>query len=345
MSKDITRREFLKLSGLGMTTLSAALPIYQLSKPPIPQLGRVTSASLSVYSEPTDQSRIVFQRYRDDILHIFDDVVSEDGPGYNPLWYRVWGGYVHSGFVQKVKNQLNPILYEFPSSGQFMEVTVPLTQSYRIRTNKIWDPFYKLYYSSMHSVSEVIEGPDGEAYYRVNNPLLTLSYYVKATHLRLIDELEFSPIHPDVDPRDKRIEISLDFQKLRAFENNTLIKECLVSTGRANFNITPDMIPTETPKGNHIIRNKRPSIHMGVGDAVTLRSDGDYPGVPWVSYFEPTTGVAIHGAYWHNNFGMTMSAGCINMLSDNAKWIYRWCTAGINDSYANTTYHTPVLVF
>lgn len=346
MNVPSNRREFLKKTGLGLFSLSAFAPLQFSSRPSIPKLGRVTSASLSVYSQPSDKSSIVMQRYRDDVLKIYGDVISEDGPGYNPVWHRVWGGFVHSGFVQHVRNRLNPIIKEFPSSGQFMEVTVPLTQTYRIRSNRQWDPYiHKLYYSSIHSVSEVIEGLDGEPYYRINNPLLTLSYYVKATHLRAVSADDLTPIHPEISPRDKRIEISLVFQKLLAFEKNELVREFQVSTGRPNKNITPDMIPTETPRGNHIIRNKRLSIHMGAGDAVNFRSDGDYPGVPWVSYFEPTTGVAIHGAYWHNNFGMTMSAGCINMLSEEAKWIYRWCTAGINDADADTTFHTPVLVY
>ncbi len=345
MSSAFGRRDFIKKSTLAITSLSI-LPFAEIiPAPSVPRLGRVTSASLSVHKEPSENSSILFQRVRDDILKIYNDVVSEDGPGYNPIWHKVWGGYVHSGFVQRVRNHLNPIMKSFPSSGQLMEVTVPFTQSYRIRSSKNWEARYRLYYSSNHYVSDILEGPDGDAYYKVNFPLLTLSYYVRALHLRAVSEDEFTPIHPDIDPRDKRIEIDLDFQKLRAFEKDTLVKEFYVSTGRPNRSIDPHAIPTETPRGNHIIRNKRPTVHMGVGDVSILRSDGDYPGVPWVSYFEPVTGVAIHGTYWHNNYGMTMSAGCINMQSEEAKWIYRWCTAGINDSAVDTTFHTPVLVY
>ncbi|OQX62000.1 MAG: hypothetical protein B5M51_06740, partial [Anaerolinea sp. 4484_236] len=38
------------------------------------------------------------------------------------------------------------------------------------------------------------------------------------------------------------------------------------------------------------------------------------------------SGVAIHGTYWHNNFGYPMSHGCINMRNQDAKWLYRWTT-------------------
>ena len=346
MSKTYNRRDFLKKTGLAISSFSVLSPFSQMEKAlMVPRLGRVTAASISVHSQPSERSTIMFQRVRDEVLKIYADVISEDGPGYNPIWHRVWGGYVHSGFVQSVRNHLNPIMKTFPSSGQLMEVTVPSTQSYRISGNQNWEARYRLYYSSMHYVSDIIEGLDGEPFYRVNFPLLTLTYYVQASHMRPVSEDEFSPIHADVDPRDKRIEIDLDFQKLRAYEKDTLIKEFYVSTGRPNRGIDPHAIPTETPRGNHIIRNKRPTVHMGVGDVNLLRSDGDYPGVPWVSYFEPVTGVAIHGTYWHNNYGMTMSAGCINMISEEAQWIYRWCTAGVNDASMDTTFHTPVQVF
>ncbi len=49
------------------------------------------------------------------------------------------------------------------------------------------------------------------------------------------------------------------------------------------------------------------------------------PAVPW-STFVATGGVAIHGAFWHNNFGTPRSHGCINLRPEDAKWVYRWTT-------------------
>jgi len=340
----INRRDFLRTIGIGFAALSIPA-VKNIPKGYSPaRLGRVTKESISVYSQSSDKSSILFQRFRDEILHIYQSVISEDGPGYNPVWHRVWGGYVHSAFVQSVRNQLNPIVKTFPSSGQLMELSVPFSQSYRIRQNGTWEAFYKLYYSSTHFAFETVEGPDGEPWYRVDNALLTLSYYVRAIHLRSVADEEITPIHPDISPKDKRIEISIDFQRLRAFEGDKRINEFSISTGLPSVLTNPGIIPTDTPKGNHIIQNKSPSVHMGDG---TLRSDAEayeLPGVPWVSYFEPTTGVAIHGTYWHNNFGMTMSHGCINMRSEDAKWIYRWSTPYPTAESINA-YHTPVLVY
>ncbi len=65
---------------------------------------------LSVHREPSDKSPILFQRLRDDLLNVYYEVEGIDGPKFNPLWYRVWGGYVHSGYTQQVKVRLNPVV-------------------------------------------------------------------------------------------------------------------------------------------------------------------------------------------------------------------------------------------
>ena len=337
------RRNFLKYLSLGLTAFSFPIPKRATSQLlNLIHLGRVTSESLSIYKEPSENSRILFQRFFNDILNIYDEVISDDGPGYNPVWYRVWGGYVHSAFVQTVRNQLNPIIRSFPSSGLLMELTVPYSHSYRIKNGNVWEAFFTLYYGSTHWVFDLIEKPDGQLYYEIHDALLTLSYFVPAEHLRIVNESELTPIHPDIAPQDKHIEISIDFQALRVFEKNQLIKEFQVSTGLPDKSIDPDAIPTDTPKGDHIIQTKRPSVHMGDG---TLRSDAEayeLPGVPWVSYFELRTGVAIHGAYWHNNFGVTMSHGCVNMKPEDAKWVYRWTTPYPDGSVSD--HHTSVYV-
>ena len=341
MDKKITRREFVKLLGIGSIGL-AINPVRFIENFPITEFGRVTAESISVYEKPYDKSRILSQRYRDNLLNIYREVDSEFGPAYNPIWFRVWGGYVHSGFVQKVQYRLNPIIDSIPDQGQFAEVTVPFSQSYQLHAKGDWEKLYRLYYSSVHPIFGVRKGPDGQAWYEIRDSLVTLSYYIPAVHMHVIDESEISPLSPNVDPELKKLEISIDQQQLTAFEDSKIVKQVKVSTGRPYLNIDPKLTPTDTPKGEFHIRAKRFAVHMGDG---TLRSDAEayeLPGVPWVSYFESSTGVAIHGTYWHNNFGVTMSHGCVNMRSEDAKWVFRWTTPPLN---APIIYRTPVTVY
>jgi lipoprotein-anchoring transpeptidase ErfK/SrfK len=55
----------------------------------------------------------------------------------------------------------------------------------------------------------------------------------------------------------------------------------------------------------------------------TRENGYDLPGVPWVSYFSGN-GAALHGTYWHNDYGTPKSAGCLNLRPEHSKWLFRW---------------------
>ena len=37
---------------------------------------------------------------------------------------------------------------------------------------------------------------------------------------------------------------------------------------------------------------------------------------------------ALHGTYWHNNFGNPMSHGCVNMKTNEASWVFEYSNVG-----------------
>ena len=39
-------------------------------------------------------------------------------------------------------------------------------------------------------------------------------------------------------------------------------------------------------------------------------------------------GYAIHGAFWHQNFGTPVSHGCVNLTVKDARQLYEWTTLG-----------------
>jgi lipoprotein-anchoring transpeptidase ErfK/SrfK len=45
--------------------------------------------------------------------------------------------------------------------------------------------------------------------------------------------------------------------------------------------------------------------------------------VPWSTFFT-YEGIAIHGTYWHNDYGLPRSHGCVNVPIEVAKYIYFW---------------------
>ncbi len=49
--------------------------------------------------------------------------------------------------------------------------------------------------------------------------------------------------------------------------------------------------------------------------------------VPYIQYFHPS-GEAIHGTYWHDNFGTPMSHGCVNTSVVVSQWMLNWAPLG-----------------
>jgi len=184
-----------------------------------------------------------------------------------------------------------------------------------------------IYFGSIHWIIAVETGPDGEPWYRIFDDLdSNVPYYVPAIHMRLVAPEEISSLSPDVPAEKKRIEVNLTTQVLTAYEGDKSVFQTKISSG----------IPIndfKTPTGEYYISEKTAAKHMGysyfgVGRVGVVNSFADadgyaLPGVPWTCFFTKA-GHAFHGTYWHENFGTPMSHGCINMRTEEAKWIFRW---------------------
>ena len=319
--KPISRRDFLKLSALALGSLAFTPFFPEITGFEDANLVRVATKSVSVYRGPTDKSLIVATWNRDDLVNVYAEVTADE-PKYNPVWYRVWGGYMHRARLQRVKVLYNPPLTVIPEKGLLAEVTVPYTQSFRNSKSNGWQPLYRLYYETVHWVVGVDEGPDGQPWYRLLDELLEINYHVPAIHMRPIPADELVPITPELPFEKKRIEVSLDTQTLTAYENDQNVFQTRISSGLAGLP-SGNAIPTITPTGIFNIQVKMPSKHMGDGSLASDIEAYELLGVPWNCFFTDQ-GHAFHGTYWHENFGVPMSRGCINMRMADAKWLFRW---------------------
>jgi hypothetical protein len=116
-----------------------------------------------------------------------------------------------------------------------------------------------------------------------------------------------------VGPTDKWIEINLYEQTLAAYEGERMVYATLVSSGLPQW---------QTAQGLFRIWLKvklgKMSGREGYSDYYFLED------VPWSMYFYES--FALHGAYWHDKFGLRHSHGCVNLPPRDAKWLFDWVT-------------------
>lgn len=320
MHDHLNRRDFLRLSGAALGAVT--LPIPPIGEDYSRELGRVSATWIQLYAEPAFRSPALTRIYRDELLTLLRREISDEGPHHNPLWFETLDGYAHSGNLQLVEWKPQAPERWIPGDGALFEVSVPYTRAY-MKPSPEADPCYRLYYQSTAWVDGIETGQDGRVWYRCLDDGLMLHYYARAEHLRLISAREITPISPDIPRSEKRIEVDRDHQELRAYERDRLVMRTRVSTGIPDPKPRDNGIPTITPEGRFAVHRKVPYRHMGDGRLTADLEAYELPGVPWCSFFT-NTGVALHGTYWHNDFGRPRSHGCVNLRTDDAKWLYRW---------------------
>jgi hypothetical protein len=315
MSTDIlSRRDFIKLSGAALlAALVSELKLETARAATAPFQGRVQATSLVVRDAPAFSGRKLRSVKRDNLLDVREIVYGGADGDYNRHWYRLnEQSYVYSGWVQTVTTATNPTVTDIPEGGVLGEITLPYADStYGINGSPVPGP--RLYFATTHWITGlVVDKRDGSLWYKAYDAATQASYYIPPAWVHIYSPEELAPLSPQVPENKKHIEVYLDRQFLLAYEWDVPVYAARVATGQRNY---------ETPTGWFHTFHKRPTYHMfGGADEVSIF---DLPGTPWDSYITEN-GVALHGAYWHNDFGHTHSHGCINMHSEDAKWIFRW---------------------
>jgi hypothetical protein len=344
-NRPVSRRDFLKLAGLGLGALAVSPLIPRMGSfqadhsvllPDFPQadmLGRncaadtnLSGGKIELKSRPDVSSSKVRDVFADEVFPWVREVAAEniDLYGYsNQRWVETPEGYIHSLYLQPCRNVPNNPLSSLPNGqlGFWGEVTVPYVDLLVEKSASVgWvsDHVFnnlqpRLYYSQIMWIDQIRTSDAGivqyHVYDRYGNP--GDLFWAEGTAFRPLSDEDISPIHPDVDAAIKKIIVNLSYQTITCKEANRDVYFCRVSTGTGEGT---------TPLGEHPISWKLISVRMA---ANTVASSYDLPGIPWTTFFAQG-GVAIHGATSHNDFGTPRSHGCVNCKPEDAKWIFRW---------------------
>jgi hypothetical protein len=124
----------------------------------------------------------------------------------------------------------------------------------------------------------------------------------------------FQPAPPPslLEPGERWIDVDLDNQILVAFEGELAVYATMVSSGGA-------ATPTETGVYRMWLKESE-------ADMKGLNGEDPYSvaTVPWTQFYSPEKGLALHTAYWHDQFGTRRSHGCLNLAPRDARWLYFW---------------------
>lgn len=312
-----SRRDFLKASGAGLLGLFLAdLRLERVVAAPTPKQGRVIDSGVELFSEPFFTAKITHLFGRDRVVEITGDVRGDKGYGnpFNSVWYQINNeGFVYSGRIQPVETKHQLPVFNIPEEGALGEITVPFCDTKRAISTYA-DRGYRIYYGTTHWIMEVlVNRAEKSIWYKIYDSQLKESFYVPAHEMRVVPPGELALLSPEVPDEAKRVYIDLAGQTVTAFEGENPVFVTRCASGAKG---------TDTPLGDFRTYHKGPSVHM------TNQGDGTentyhLPGVPWVSFFTGS-GVALHGTYWHNDYGRPSSRGCVNLTPSDSKFFYRW---------------------
>jgi hypothetical protein len=358
----INRREFLKLTGLGLASFVINPKRKQVQLPatefPVSErLGRAFN-KIELKIKPDITSQTVGVIYDDAVIPWLREVV-----GYHPYRFKqnfveTPEGYIWASELQPVKNLPNQPVDNLPNTslgpGMWVEVSVPwvdivldrepISPGFKIRLEAGLP--LRLYYSQILWVDQIKTDDAGKIWYRANE---RWGYgdlmWAPGEAFRLLTTEEIQPINPDVEEKLVVVNVEERYQTLSCFEGKDEVYFCRISGGKK---YDPNGTPLEhsaTPLGTLNIWRKQVSTHMSGG---TTGAGYDLPGIGWTSLFSGD-GVAIHSTFWHNNFGgELMSHGCVNARPEDAKWVFRWTNPPVpydpGDLYSKDTDIAPTKV-
>lgn len=115
----------------------------------------------------------------------------------------------------------------------------------------------------------------------------------------------------------RMVEVNLSEQTLYMKENGQVIDSWPISSGIAD---SPTTVGHFTVQSHHRVQT------MTSSSATDDYWNYDVPNVEWIMYYYG--GEALHGVYWHDDFGNPRSHGCVGMPNFRAEQIYDFLPDG-----------------
>lgn len=140
-------------------------------------------------------------------------------------------------------------------------------------------------------------------------------YYVRNDQLTVMKQRTDRP--QGVGKKDKWLHVRITWGTLVAYEGDTPVYATAISPGQDG--ITERSHGHTTKRGVYNVGWKLFSANMS---GVEKKAEWAVDEVPFVAYYKES--YAVHGAWWHDDFGRPKSHGCVNVAPADAGWLFRW---------------------
>lgn len=137
-----------------------------------------------------------------------------------------------------------------------------------------------------------------------------------------------------IDARERWIDVDLVTQTLVAYDGARPVFATLVSSG-----VGPRGSETATPPGTHRIWVKLFTTSMDNLEREDADRHYSIEDVPWVMFFDKA--VALHGAFWHREYGHVHSHGCVNLAPLDARRLFEWTAPHLPAGWS-AAFPTPI---
>jgi hypothetical protein len=364
MNQNLSRRDFLKIAGVGLGALVTPwgrndlfnpnrlpfLDYLSMPKrlPDFPQseiIGRTTDVGVDLRNRPTNDpaaNSSIAKLEADTLVEWGRQVIGNVVGGLtNQRYVETPQGYIYSSVLQPTRNLPNTPIVEMPAGQQgfWAEVTVPfvnLTHEGAVASPWLQDHIKynfppRLYYGQVVWIDQV-RTSSGFPEYRWDEGANGHGYgYGASGEFFWADGTGLKVLtEEDVAPINPDVDPSE--KKIEAnLDYQTL--SCYEGNNEVYFCRISSGLSYDPETGQTSDKLATPIgnllTHWKIVSlnmtAGTYQTGYSTPAVPWNTMISGD-GIAIHGAFWHNAFGERRSHGCINVTPEDAKWIFRWTT-------------------
>ena len=242
-----------------------------------------------------------------------ETVTDENGK----VWHKVWGDWLPERYYHQVESsQFMGIEANRQPERPFGWVLRATTPSPAPGAAPLpgAQELQRYHFVQMHQWQR---GTDGNTWYEVEPGRWVRYDTVALTTVR--------PRPGDVGPEEYWVDVDLTQQIFAAYEGDHLVYAGLISSGLSRW---------ETRTGLNQVWERHETTPMEGG---VLGDDYYYiDDVNHTLYFDAE--IALHGAFWHDDFGRPKSHGCVNMAPYTAEWVFDWSKRAPNDLWVSVHY-------